>query len=187
APGGRRVFVAPPSGDEPAGPRLACYQGYGLGGTGDACMQGAGGLTVGEGELLLAQVPDHILGADWMGDVDSAAGSPPLLAPFAGPLAARLDPVHATWLLAGAAVALAGCSTVALALMAAVLLGAAVLAVSGFAIRRYWALGAAPARPRADRGRGGRGRPRVRPARLDRVDRGDSRDARRARRARPRR
>ncbi len=82
-------------------------------------MQGAGGLTVGEGELLLAQVPDHILGADWMGDVDSAAGSPPLLAPFAGPLAARLDPVHATWLLAGAAVALAGCSTVALGLLAA--------------------------------------------------------------------
>src|SRR5229473_2899823 len=43
---------------------------------------------------------------------------PALFAPFAGPLAARLDPVHATWLLTGAAVALAGCSTLALGLLA---------------------------------------------------------------------
>src|SRR5258708_4932151 len=44
---------------------------------------------------------------------------PALFAPFAGPLSARLDPVHATWLLTGAAVALAGCSTLALGLLAA--------------------------------------------------------------------
>ena len=44
---------------------------------------------------------------------------PALFAPFAGPLAARLHPVYATWLLTGAAVALAGCSTLALALLAA--------------------------------------------------------------------
>ena len=44
---------------------------------------------------------------------------PALFAPFAGPLAARLHPVYATWLLTGAAVVLAGCSTLALALLAA--------------------------------------------------------------------
>ena len=44
---------------------------------------------------------------------------PAVFAPFAGPLAARLHPVHATWLLTGAAVALAGCSTLALGLLAA--------------------------------------------------------------------
>ncbi len=44
---------------------------------------------------------------------------PAVFAPFAGPLAARLDPVHATWLLTGAAVALAGCSTLALGLLGA--------------------------------------------------------------------
>ena len=44
---------------------------------------------------------------------------PALFAPLAGPLAARLDPVHATWLLTGAAVALAACSTLALGLLAA--------------------------------------------------------------------
>jgi hypothetical protein len=42
-----------------------------------------------------------------------------LFAPFAGPLAARLNPFHATWLLTGAAVALAACSTLALGLLAA--------------------------------------------------------------------
>jgi hypothetical protein len=100
---------------------------------------------------------------------------PALFAPFAGPLAERLDPRHATWLLTGAAVTLAGCSTLALGLLAAaavvriplvaslghwslgvlgsdtpagiavallagVLLGAAVLAVCGFAVRRSRAL-----------------------------------------------
>jgi hypothetical protein len=44
---------------------------------------------------------------------------PALFAPFAGPLAARLDPVHVTWLLTSAAVALAACSTLALGLLAA--------------------------------------------------------------------
>jgi len=103
---------------------------------------------------------------------------PVLFAPFAGPLAARLDPRHATWLLAVAAVVLAGCSTLALGLLAAaavvrippiaslghwslavlgrdtaaglavallagVLLGGAVLTVSGFAIRRCRALAGA--------------------------------------------
>jgi Peptidase family M48 len=44
----------------------------------------------------------------------------PLLAAAAGrPLAARLEPREATWLLTAATVALAGCSTVALALLAA--------------------------------------------------------------------
>jgi hypothetical protein len=103
---------------------------------------------------------------------------PALFAPFAGPLSERLDPRHATWLLTGAAVALAGCSTLALGLLAAaavvriplvaslghwslgvlgrdtpagitvallagVLLGAAVLAVGGFAVRRSRALASA--------------------------------------------
>ena len=45
--------------------------------------------------------------------------SPALFALLAGPLSARLDPVHATWLLTGAAVALAGCSTLALGLLGA--------------------------------------------------------------------
>lgn len=114
---------------------------------------------------------------------------PALLAPFAGPLAARLDPVHATWLLAGAAVALAGCSTLALGLLAAaaavriplvaslghwsrpvlgpdtppglavalvagILLGAAALTVTGFAIRRYRALAGAYREARCLPGRG---------------------------------
>jgi len=103
---------------------------------------------------------------------------PALFAPFAGPLSERLDPRHATWLLTGAAVALAGCSTLALGLLAAaavvriplvaslghwslgvlgrdtpagitvallagVLLGAAVLAICGFVIRRCRALAGA--------------------------------------------
>lgn len=44
---------------------------------------------------------------------------PALAAVAARPLAARLEPRQGTWLLAAAAVALAGCSTVALALLAA--------------------------------------------------------------------
>jgi hypothetical protein len=44
---------------------------------------------------------------------------PAVFAPFAGPLAARLHPVYATWLLTGAALALASCSTLALGLLAA--------------------------------------------------------------------
>ena len=44
---------------------------------------------------------------------------PVLAAVAARPLAARLEPRDATWLLTGAAVILAGCSTVALALLAA--------------------------------------------------------------------
>jgi hypothetical protein len=96
---------------------------------------------------------------------------PALFAPFARPLSARLDPQHATWLLTLVAVVLAGCSTLALGLLAAsaavrvplvaslghwslavlgregttdvvvaavagVLLGAAVLTVGGFTVRR---------------------------------------------------
>jgi hypothetical protein len=103
---------------------------------------------------------------------------PGLFALLAGPLAARLDPRHATWLLAGAAVVLAGCSTLALGLLAAaslvrtplaaslghwslrvlgrdtpaeiavallagVLLGGAMLTVSGFVIHRCRALAGA--------------------------------------------
>src|SRR5215468_7759296 len=44
---------------------------------------------------------------------------PVLAAATARPLAARLEPREATWLLTAAAVILAGCSTVALALLAA--------------------------------------------------------------------
>lgn len=44
---------------------------------------------------------------------------PAVFAPFAGPLAARLPPAYATWLLTGAALALASCSTLALGLLAA--------------------------------------------------------------------
>ncbi len=61
---------------------------------------------------------------------------PALFAPFAGPLAARLDPVHATWLLTGAAVALAGCSTLALGLLAA----AAAVRIPLVASLGHWSL-----------------------------------------------
>src|ERR1017187_5315488 len=44
---------------------------------------------------------------------------PALAGAAARPLAARLEPRQATWLLTSAAVALAGCSTAALALLAA--------------------------------------------------------------------
>ena len=44
---------------------------------------------------------------------------PALAGAAARPLAARLDPRQATWLLSSAAVALAGCSVAALALLAA--------------------------------------------------------------------
>src|SRR5258708_22209886 len=61
---------------------------------------------------------------------------PALFAPFAGPLSARLDPRHATWLLTGAAVVLAGCSTLALGLLAA----AAVVRIPLVASLRHWSL-----------------------------------------------
>lgn len=61
---------------------------------------------------------------------------PALLAPFARPLSARLDPVHATWLLTGAAVLLAGCSTLALGLLAA----AAAVRVPLVASLGHWSL-----------------------------------------------
>jgi len=61
---------------------------------------------------------------------------PALFAPFAGPLSARLDPRHATWLLTGAAVVLAGCSTLALGLLAA----AAVVRVPPVASFGHWSL-----------------------------------------------
>jgi Peptidase family M48 len=44
---------------------------------------------------------------------------PALFAPLAGPLSERLNPRHATWLLTGAAVVLAACSTLALGLLVA--------------------------------------------------------------------
>src|SRR6266702_55660 len=86
---------------------------------------------------------------------------PALFAPFAGPLSARLDPRHATWLLTGAAVVLRvppvasfghwslrvlGRDTpagIAVALLAMVLLSVAVLTVSGFVSRRCRALAGA--------------------------------------------
>ncbi len=61
---------------------------------------------------------------------------PAVLAPLAGPLAARLDPVHATWLLTGAAVALAACSTLALGLLAA----AAAVRIPLVASLGHWSL-----------------------------------------------
>jgi len=61
---------------------------------------------------------------------------PALLAPFAGPLSARLDSVHATWLLTGAAVALAGCSTLALGVLAA----AAAVRIPLVASLGHWSL-----------------------------------------------
>src|SRR6266851_5044956 len=133
---------------------------------------------------------------------------PALFAPFAGPLAARLDPVHATWLLTGAAVALAGCSTLALGLLAA----AAAVRIPLVASLGHWSLsvlgrdnppGLAVAllagillgvaaltvsgfvirryRARSDRGGAGRGRRCVRAAGPAGTDRGDGRDARGAR------
>ena len=62
--------------------------------------------------------------------------SPALFALLAGPLSARLDPVHATWLLTGAAVALAGCSTLALGLLAA----AAAVRIPLVASLGHWSL-----------------------------------------------
>ena len=61
---------------------------------------------------------------------------PAVFAPLAGPLAARLDPVHATWLLTGAAVALAAGSTLALALLAA----AAAVRIPLVASLGHWSL-----------------------------------------------
>jgi hypothetical protein len=55
---------------------------------------------------------------------------PMLLAPLSGSAAARLDPRHATWLLTGAAVVLAACSTLVLALLAAAALVRAPLIAS---------------------------------------------------------
>src|SRR6266699_779884 len=83
---------------------------------------------------------------------------PALFAPFAGPLSARLDPRHATWLLTGAAVVLAGCSTLALGLLAA----AAVVRVPLVASFGHWSL---------------RVLGRDTPAGLARPDRGHGRDA----------
>ena len=77
---------------------------------------------------------------------------PVLAAAAARPLAARLEPRGATWLLTVAAVALAGCSTVALALLAAFPPPPPALASLGTTPRR------GPSRrpsPRCDR-RGGR-------------------------------
>jgi hypothetical protein len=51
----------------------------GLGGLAGSRVQGAGGRVVGEGDLLPAQVPGHVLGGSLVPDVDSAACAPPPL------------------------------------------------------------------------------------------------------------
>lgn len=50
----------------PDGTLVACFQDDGLGGLAGACAQGSGDRVVGEGELLIAQVPDHVLGVAWV-------------------------------------------------------------------------------------------------------------------------
>jgi hypothetical protein len=76
APGDRRFPCSPPSGIRPLGPGLACCQGDGLGCLDGSCVQGAEGWIVSEGDLALAQVPDHIFGAGLVPGVDAAAGAP---------------------------------------------------------------------------------------------------------------
>jgi hypothetical protein len=71
-------FLVPPSDAGPQ-PGLACFQGYGLDGLAGACVQHAGGRVKDEDDLLLAQVPGHVLGSNRGPDVDSAAGAPPPL------------------------------------------------------------------------------------------------------------
>ena len=92
---------------------------------------------------------------------------PALAALAARPLAGRLEPRQATWLLTTAAVILAGCAVAALALLAAsAAAGLPVLAALG----HYSAAGAAPRRPGGRRHRAGRRRPAGR-CRRDRRDR----------------
>jgi hypothetical protein len=52
-------------------------QGDGLGGLAGTCVQRSGGRVVGEGDLLLAQVDDYVLGAGLVPDIDAPAGAPP--------------------------------------------------------------------------------------------------------------
>src|SRR5260370_31349609 len=55
---------------------LACFYGDGLGGLGAARLQGGGGGVPGEGDLVLAQVPDHLArvgGACYVGSGSRAA------------------------------------------------------------------------------------------------------------------
>ena len=70
------VSVLPPAGVRPLRPGLACCQGDGLGGFGGSCVRGAGGWIIGEGDLAVAQVSDHILGTGLVPDVGAAAGAP---------------------------------------------------------------------------------------------------------------
>ena len=69
-----------PSGIRLLRPRLACFQGDGLGGSAGFRVQGSGGGVVGERYLLLAQLAGHVLGGGVVPDVDSASGAPPVLA-----------------------------------------------------------------------------------------------------------
>ncbi len=62
APGRPAIsFLVPPSDAGPQ-PELACFQGDDLGGLAGACVQRAGGRVKDEDDLLLAQVPSHVLG-----------------------------------------------------------------------------------------------------------------------------
>jgi hypothetical protein len=76
APGDRRSLPAPPSYTGfPAG--LVCFHSGGLGSLGGACLRGRGGRIPGEGDLMLAQVPDHPLRADGGPDIGTSAGAAP--------------------------------------------------------------------------------------------------------------
>ena len=76
APGDRRSLPAPPSYTGfPAG--LVWFHSGGLGSLGGACLHGRGGRIPGEGDLMLAQVPDHLLRADGGPDIGTSAGAAP--------------------------------------------------------------------------------------------------------------
>ena len=57
-------------------PGLACLHGDGLGGSGGACVQGCRGRVVGQRDLVLAHVSDHVLGTGLPSHVGSATGAP---------------------------------------------------------------------------------------------------------------
>ena len=78
APGDRRSGLSPPllyEGFQAL--RLACFHGDGLGSLSGACLHGCGGRIPGEGDLVLAQVPDHLARTGGAPDVGATAGPAP--------------------------------------------------------------------------------------------------------------
>jgi len=58
-------------------PKLACFHGDGLGSLGGVCLQRCYGWVPGEGDLVLTQVPDHLVRAGGARYVGSGSGAAP--------------------------------------------------------------------------------------------------------------